>query len=124
MRRVEIGAKDESNLELEFQELRDIQGHVSFAAGCPAVQLRVMANDLESLAPAGVSSAAAPDGAFLLTGLSPGHLRISAASDGRWLALTSVRLGEHDVREAGFDYPVAGSDALRIQVSCNGGRQP
>jgi len=64
---------------------------------------------------------AGPDGKFVLTGLNSARYRLSAGSGPSQSGLyriSSIRLGEREIRDTGFDSPYQGNGTLRIAIEC------
>ncbi len=121
-RQIVVGNVDMSGLDLELVPLNDISGTVTFAEGCARgpVTLQVRVDPIQPLLRSR-TTVDSPDGNFALSGLSPGRVFLSVY--GRTPA--SVRLGDREVRDTGFDFPLTTDQALTVTMDCgkNGGER-
>jgi hypothetical protein len=119
MKKVEIGDSDRAGLDVALQPLRDIAGVVSFPEGCAAVPVRIAVQGLNPLGFRQVEALSGADGKFTLSGIVTGWFKLYiTAKDGSYTHVASIRLGDRDVLNDGFEIPYAGSDALRVNVGC------
>jgi hypothetical protein len=125
-RQIVVGSSDMDGLDLELVPLRDVSGTVTFAEGCTRVPVTVLAQvDPIFIRPNHVVVDSA-DGSFVLSGLGPGRVTVSASQSGgprgRTQA-TSIRLGESEVLDTGFEFPLKSDQPLTIDMGCgqNGG---
>jgi len=115
LRQVEVEEENPSRLEVDLQPIRDVPGTVTFAPGCSPVTVRIVAVGSSGF---GISrgNAAAADGAFTLSGLTPARHRITVVVPfGYW---ATAELNGRDAGKDGFDYPVPEGGVLRISVGC------
>jgi hypothetical protein len=126
-RQIVVGGADVNGLDLELLPLSDISGTVVFAEGCARLPVTVQVQ-IEPIAVVRRNQIVvdSTDGSFVLSGLSPGHITVSAVQiPGRrgMIAASSIRLGAREVLDAGFDFPLNTDQALTVMMGCgqNGG---
>ncbi len=119
-RSVDVGTQDITGLDLELKPLEEIQGTVAFGAGCTPTDLTIQLSGTMIFAPD--VQLKGSEGRFALPRLAPGHvtLNIQPRSGGpRWFQPVSIRLGDRDVRQSGFDVPLAAGETLNITMGCS-----
>ncbi len=125
MRPIEVGDRDLAGVDVALVSLRDLPGSVAFSEGCAPTPLRIVTYARSQLAGGQAEATAGPDGKFVLSGITTGHVTVQVTSlDGTGMLprVSSIRLGGRDVQKDGFDAPWTGNDPLKITIGCYSGR--
>jgi hypothetical protein len=124
IKQLEVGDGGLLGLTLELQPVPDLAGEVVFRDGCTPRSVQVSLRG--GFSPRGsyeVQAIAGADGKFVLTGLYPGLLRVTATPVGAGSGFSgSMRLGNREVSSQ-FEYPLAAPEDLRITMDCNESRR-
>jgi hypothetical protein len=124
-RSIEIGDRDMEGVDLVLQPLHDLAGTVTFREGCTPSPIHIRAQSFSNpLGPGPGDAVSGSDGKFVLKDITVGRYTVSVSSAsgpgfGRMVPVSSIRLGDRDVREAGFEAPLSGEESLHIDIGCN-----
>jgi len=122
MRAIEIGSKDQLDLDLDIQPFRDLPGIVTFSEGCKPVPITIRAGGYSPLGGKQITVTSGTDGKFVLTGLTTGTASIGlqiASSPGQRIPGQTIRRGTRDVFKDGLEVPFTGDEPLRIEIDCS-----
>ncbi len=120
----EAGDRDMSGVDLVLQPLRDLPGAISFPEGCTPFAVRINAHSFNALGAGQAEGVSGTDGKFVLRGLVTGKYTVGVSSGTdpsnsfQPVRVLSMRLGDRDVAQDGFEAPVSSDQPLRIDVAC------
>ena len=127
MQPFEAGDQDMNGVDLVLRPLRDLSGAVTFSDGCTPFPVRVVARAVSPARGASLEAVSGADGSFLLHRPSPGRYAVEVSDPSMPgqppVRAASMRMGDRDVRQAGFEAPIESGQALRIEIDCNAGGQ-
>jgi hypothetical protein len=119
---LDVGERGLDGLTVELQPLAEIAGTVVYEEGCKPAPVRITSQSTGRQ----VEVTAGPDGKFVVSGLSPGRVWLNVytqfANAAGWPA--SVKLGDREVMNTYFDYPLAAAETLRVTMQCGQNRRP
>jgi hypothetical protein len=124
-KQIEVGERGLAGLTLELQPIQDLAGEVVFSGSCTPRPTQVSVRGFMPWGPTSESQAITEaDGKFVLTGLFPGMLRVTATPVGTAAGFSgSMKLGDREVSSIPFEYPIAAPENLRITMECNESRR-
>jgi hypothetical protein len=121
---LEVGRGDVEGLHVTIGPGMDLSGRLRIEGNVPlpANRVQVMVVPQEESNFGVPSSAAGPDGTFLLPGLSAETYFLAVQGIGPGAFLKTARMGGEDVLETGITLPSKAGGQLEIVMSVNGGR--
>lgn len=114
---ISVPDRDVDGLQVEMKSLPDIRGKVTFAEGCSS-RVVVGVATIGPAVPKGISTMSNEDGSFVLTGLNPGRLTRRVWGATLPIKVTGMRLGDSELVNDSFDYPLSSPADLQISVGC------